>query len=87
MPYILQENRPKFDESAIKIGTTAECAGDLNYAITIILHSYLKKKGLKYSNCNELMGMMECCQNEFYRRVVAPYEDSCIVRNGDVVID
>lgn len=87
MPYIKPQDRIKFDSHAIEIAKLAECAGDLNYAITIILQSYLKKKGLKYANCNELMGMMECCQNEFYRRVVAPYEDSCIARNGDVIID
>jgi hypothetical protein len=86
MPYIKQEDRPRFDDVAKVIGERAECAGDLNYAITVILHTYLKKKGLKYANCNEIVGMMECCKAEFYRKVVGPYEETCIAKNGDVVV-
>ena len=84
MPYILPEDRFKFDEAAIKIGTTAECAGDLNYAITVIAHTYLKKKGIRYANINEVMGALECCKLEVYRAIAAPYENDKIVANGPV---
>jgi len=32
----------------------------------------------------EVIGMLRCCQLEFYRRSVASYEDLCIDKNGDV---
>ncbi len=83
MPYIKQNDRSKFDSAAETIAKTAECAGDLNYAITIILHEYIKKKGLKYDTLNSVHGMMDACNKELYRRITGPYEDSCIARNGD----
>jgi hypothetical protein len=31
------------------------------------------------------MGVMDCASKEFYRTVVAPYEEAAIVRNGDII--
>jgi hypothetical protein len=84
MPYIKPQDRPKFDDAAVKIGTSAECAGDLNYAITVIAHTYLKKKGIRYANINEVMGALECCKLELYRAIAAPYETDKIIENGPV---
>jgi hypothetical protein len=86
MPYIKQDDRSKFNAAATEIAGKAECAGDLNYAITVILHSYLKRKVVKYANVNELIGMMECCKLELYRKVAAPYEDLKANQNGDVEV-
>ncbi len=86
MPYIKKDDRPKFNAAATEIAGKAECAGDLNYAITVILHSYLKRKGVKYANVNELIGMMECCKLELYRKIGAPYEDLKVTQNGDVEV-
>ena len=30
------------------------------------------------------MGVLSCVGAEFYRRVIAPYEDKKIIQNGDV---
>ena len=84
MPYIKQENRKNFIQQAQDIASAATCAGDLNYAITLILHGYLAKNGLKYSNLNELVGMMECCKLELYRMIAGPYEDQKIIENGPI---
>jgi hypothetical protein len=84
MPYIKPEDRDKFKDIALVLAEKADCAGDLNYAITVILHAYLKRKGVRYSNVNELIGMMECCKLELYRIVGAPYEDLKIGENGAV---
>lgn len=84
MPYIKPQDRVKFDSPAIEIAHLADCAGDLNYAITVIMHAYLKKKGIKYANLNELVGMMECCKIELYRKIAGPYEDVKATENGDV---
>jgi hypothetical protein len=86
MPYIKQENRSQFDFSARDIAAKADCAGDLNYAITVILQEYIKKKGLKYDTLNSVHGMLDCCNKELYRTVTAHYEDSCILKNGDVTV-
>jgi predicted DNA-binding protein with PD1-like motif len=64
----------------------AENAGDLNFILTSIIHTYLKKKGIKYANINEVIGMLECCKLELYRKIAAPYEDIKIQENGDVLI-
>lgn len=84
MPYIKQDDRAKFDDLARGIAEKASCAGDLNFAITVILQEYIKKKGLRYANLNEVIGMLECCKMELYRRIAGPYEDSAIKRNSDV---
>jgi len=85
MPYIKQDARHSFESHIQNLAADADNAGDLNYIITKMLHLYLKKKGLNYANCNEVSGMLSCCDKEFYRRVVAKYEDQKIEQNGDVM--
>lgn len=58
--------------------------GELNYAITLIINRYYKATGGGYQNINDIVGALEGAKLEFYRRVVAPYEDGKIVENGDV---
>ena len=94
MPYILPKRRERFIDILATIKEKIEIldvsdeheikAGDLNYLITKILDSYIEVKGKNYANYNELIGMLECCKAEYYRRRVAPYEDEKIKSNGDV---
>ena len=84
MPYIKQENRPQLEDKAKDLGRRALCAGDLNYIITEMAHEYLRGKGLNYANINEVMGALECCKFELYRKIASPYEDKKIQENGDV---
>ena len=37
-----------------------------------------------YHAYNEIIGVLECVKQEFYRRMVAPYEDKKCEENGDV---
>lgn len=78
MPYIEKSRRPM----VLRDGPGT--AGELNYALTLVIRSYLKAKGLQYQTCNDIVGALEGCKVEFQRRVVAPYEDSKIKANGDV---
>lgn len=55
--------------------------GELNYSITKIL---LATEPMSYTDYNALIGVLESCKLEFYRRAVAAYEDEKIVENGDV---
>lgn len=78
MPYVKEKNR----KSVELIGP--EDAGELNYAITILIKQYVIKKGASYSTFNDVAGAIHNAYAEFYRRVVAPYEDVKIKENGDV---
>lgn len=80
MPYIKGKDR-----TAICIGTKGcQTAGELNYAITILCKAYLRENGLSYQRINDIVGALEGCKLEFYRRLVAGYEDKKIQENGDV---
>ncbi len=92
MPYIKQENRDRilvdvdsefYSEKLIDYGDI-HSAGELQYAMAVMFKSYIKRKGLNYQNCNDIMGALAGAQMEFYRRVVSVYEDGAIERNGDV---
>jgi hypothetical protein len=39
----------------------------------------------KYFHLNRAMGVLAAIQAEFYRRVTAPYKDTKISENGDVL--
>jgi hypothetical protein len=84
MPYIKPEDRTKFKAAAQYLGMQAQCAGDLNYLISLITHTYLAEKGTKYANINEVVGALECCKLELYRAIAAPYEDTKVAENGAV---
>ena len=85
MPYIKKEERAKFAKS-LKVLPNLENAGDLNYLITKICQQYVDDHKLCYNTLNEIVGALECCKIEFYRRVVAPYEGVKIKENGDLYI-
>lgn len=69
---------------------THERAGHLNYIFTVTLLRFYKllskRLGIKvrYSDYNEIIGVLECIKQEFYRRQVSEYEDQKIVSEGDV---
>jgi len=88
MPYIKYEKREALEDFTYECFETLEDvdigAGELNYMITQLLHSWLRKNGNNYSNYNLVMGVLSCVAQELYRRVVVPYEDSKMEENGDV---
>ncbi len=84
MPYIKPERRAALDAYINTLGMGIGDAGELNYAITMLLHKYLGYTGVYYYTLNEVMGVLECVKQEFYRRVVVPYEEEKIKLNGDI---
>jgi hypothetical protein len=85
MPYIDPDDRAKWhDDEFDLISEQIENCGELNYIITRICHNYLKRKGLRYQNINDIIGALEGAKLELYRRVAGPYEDEKIQQNGDV---
>ena len=85
MPYITKkrqrELRSRIDGRTVGHETTE---GELNFILTTIIGEYIIKKGLRYKQINEVLGALQGCTLEFYRRVAVPYEESKIEENGDV---
>lgn len=80
MPYIRSDRRRILDEKYWEAATP----GELNYLITNICTEYAAKHTHGYAVYNDIIGALECAKQEFYRRVVVPYEDIKIKENGDV---
>ena len=79
MPYITQERRDAIDNLEIP-----RDAGELNYLLTSICFEYIVNRTRNYQAINDVVGALEGCKLEFYRRLAAPYEDRKIIENGDV---
>lgn len=79
MPYIDKRNRELYN-----FKLPIAFSGDLNFTITNIIHQYVNQHGLCYRTLNEVMGVLESAKQEFYRTVIAPYEDKKRKENGSV---
>lgn len=79
MPYITQNRR-----AVLAFPEVPKNAGELNYLFTVAAQNYIREKGESYQTYNDILGALEGCKLEFYRRLVAPYEDGKKVVNGDV---
>lgn len=87
MPYIKSEDRPAIDERIQQLVEYLQSRpienqdGDLNYAISRIIHELYPEK---YFHYNRALGVLSAIQLELYRRKIAPYEDGKIIENGDL---
>lgn len=82
MPYISQEQRRDFDSLfATMLLSFKPTSGELNYIITRLI---LATQPKCYDDYNKLVGVLECCKLEFYRRAVANYEQEKAAQNGDI---
>lgn len=84
MPYIALNQRDKFEQLIRNIVCLVDedvKDGQLNYIVSSLVYSLYDTR---YKDLNAAIGMLECVKQELYRRVVAPYEDTKIVENGDV---
>ena len=84
MPYIPQEDREKLDGLIEEIAATVDTEGELNYVFSTIASLMAARWGTRYAELNSIYGVFGCAGAEFYRRVIAPYEDEKIKQNGDV---
>lgn len=90
MPYIKQDRREYLDKKIEDLFDEELSFGDLNYIISRIVKNLMeraKKLGkFNYDFCNSIIGTLECAKQEFYHRVVTPYETVKIHENGDLYI-
>ena len=87
MPYIkdsYQRRRVLDPTVGVSEPRRAQNVGELNFQITRLCYEYAQRKGVSYETLNAVRGVLGCATDEFYRRVVAPYEDMKIKENGDV---
>ena len=85
VPYISLEDKKRLAPA----WTLPHTPGELNYLITILCQDYMGVKAAipNYAIFNEVIGVLECAKQEFYRRMVVPYEEGKIEQNGDVYGD
>ena len=85
MPYIPQNDRADTEVKLLDdaLSFTPENAGELNFMVTRFIDNYLEKHGVRYRYINEMIGALECCKLELYRRIASPYEDIVMRKNGD----
>lgn len=91
MPYIKEAKRDVIDPTIEEVLTalrelesddpTNSMAGNINYLFTRILNRVYSSP--RYDDINEAIGILECCKQEFYRRVAVPYEEQKRYDNGD----
>ncbi len=58
-----------------------EVDGVVNYVVTRMLKGVYPAR---YYHYNKAMGVLECVKQEYYRRVVALYEDKKMRESGDI---
>ncbi len=87
MPYINRENRAALDtiiDGLLKrLGSIDAKKGDVNYTITRIVLETLNKDS--YSSLSDCVGVLRDAATEIERRLLGPYEDTAIVKNGDLM--
>ncbi len=92
MPYVTIDKRKKFDSLILDLTMVLSQEdhdnGDLNYCISKLVHEWLicHPDGLRYNAASDAHKAMVCAAAEFYRVVVAPYEDLKSKENGPVSV-
>jgi len=84
MPYIKPDRKEVLEPLVKHIASNIHTSGDFTYVIYALAKVILPIFGKYYTNLSGILGCMECAKTEFYRRIVAPYEDQKIKENGDV---
>ena len=81
MPYIKPDSRQRLRE--YDYSPLPKTAGELNYVFARLIDRTLGNDP-GYDDLNLVVGVLECCKEEVYRRVGAVMEDRKIGENGDV---
>ena len=85
MPYINGFDRTRLEHLVKTMHLTeVDNAGQLNYLVTQLVHTFLGQHQEGYQNFNDALGALEGAKLELYRRYIAQYEDHKIQINGDV---
>ena len=79
-PYI-----PEEDQGELRSSRDPEDTGELTYMLTFYCVQYLLQKPyVRFEQISEVLAALSATHDEFYRRIVSPYEDRKAKTNGDV---
>jgi len=83
MPYVDLKSRNHFEDIGIPVPRNG---GELQYLIAEMIYQMLMDQELpvRYKDLESIMGALAGAQQEFYREVVAVYEDYKLQENGSV---
>lgn len=81
MPYIKKERRHQI---AIHGISEVSNAGELNYFITNSILEWWDETVPNYADYNEVIGVLECCKLELYRKLISKYENKKCEEHGEV---
>lgn len=95
MPYIKKHEQGVFKSMMANVDVAnmtasalfkfaSKSAGHFNFVVTKLIMYRLKRQGMSYANLRMILGDLEAIKTEFYRRVVADYENKKLEENGDV---
>lgn len=85
MPYLTNQLKRKLEDIVTQlVMTSLASAGELNYLFTRVALRYVNCNGESYQTYNDIVGALENCKAELYRRKIGMYEDTKIESNGDV---
>jgi hypothetical protein len=84
-PYIPQEGRQEIRLLVEELAERCMNVGELNYAISTLLHYYLGPEA-RYSDFNEVLGVLTAVTFELYsnRGPIGPYEARKKSENGPI---
>jgi hypothetical protein len=83
MPYIQEERAQRIQDGTVSPADLT--AGDLNFLLTMTALTWLSAKPRNYDSLNAVIGALEACKSEFYRRLVAAYEESKLRTNSGAI--
>lgn len=95
MPYLPQDHKDEIekvtelqhDAEYLASKTASDFAGAVNYVNFVILKKRIEAdegRFKRYFTFAAWAGTLLCCILEAYRRIIGPYEDEAIKKNGDV---
>jgi len=91
MPYIPQKDRDEYDDlvdkivdKLVQLDDEQLVKGHHNYIMYTLALKLVNELGVRYATLQDIVGTFDCCKMEFYRKVVADYENLAIEKNGDV---
>lgn len=87
MPYIKEQDKPKFETAITEI--VADLLndyqpGELTYVLYVIARR-VAMNNRRYGHLSQVRASIQDAADEFYRRIMAEYEDEKIVQNGDAL--
>ena len=85
MPYISGPRRESFAVARNTLKSTRlDTIGELVYMFCWMADHYMSQHIMNFENLNAVMGAFESAKAEFYRKMIADYEDGKEAANGPV---